>query len=117
MEKYEVCKVGEITPGQWKMISIKGREIGIYNQNGNYHAVRNVCPHQQAEICKGKVGGTNLPSKPHEYIFGLEEQVLFCPWHGWEFDLKTGRSLIDPERYRVKTYQVSVENGRIVLAM
>lgn len=114
-EKYEVADVGEIPVGEWKIIKIKGREIGIYNRNGIYYGIRNVCPHQQAELCRGTVSGTNLESKPHEYIFGMEEGVLSCPWHGWEFSLETGESLFDPERYRVKTYEVQVEGERVVL--
>ncbi|NEU31899.1 Rieske (2Fe-2S) protein [bacterium LRH843] len=113
--KYDVAGIDEIAPGKWKIVTVKGREIGIYNRSGTYYGIRNVCPHQQAELCLGVVSGTNLPSKPHEYIFGMEEGVLSCPWHGWEFSLETGKSLFDPERYKVKTYPVKVENERVVL--
>jgi nitrite reductase/ring-hydroxylating ferredoxin subunit len=114
-EKYDVARVDEIKPGKWKIVSLKGREIGIYNKNGTYYAIRNVCPHQQAELCRGTVSGTNLPSKPHEYCFGMEDGIISCPWHGWEFSLETGESLFDPERYRVKTYTVHIEKERILL--
>lgn len=113
--RYDVCGVHDLDSGEWKIVTINGREIGVYNHEGNYYAVRNVCPHQQAELCKGIVTGTNLPSNVHEYIFGMEGEVLVCPWHGWEFDMKTGKSLFDPEKYRVKTYKVEVREERIVL--
>ena len=56
-----------------------------------------------------------LPSDPLEYVWGLDDQILRCPWHGWEFDLETGKSLFDPEGERVKTYAVVVEGDRVVL--
>lgn len=116
-EKFDIAGIDEIAPGTWKIVSVKGREIGVYNKNGQYYAIRNMCPHQQAELCKGAVSGTNLPSEPHEYKYGMEEGVLSCPWHGWEFSLETGKSLHDPEACRVKTYTVEIENQRIILCV
>jgi len=49
-----------------------------------------------------------VPSPPGEYRFQREGEILRCPWHGWEFDLATGRSVFDPERMRVKAYPVEV---------
>jgi nitrite reductase (NADH) small subunit len=56
-----------------------------------------------------------LPSRPQEYVLGYEDRVLRCPWHGWEFDLETGESLFDPERWRVRVYPVRVEDGEILV--
>jgi 3-phenylpropionate/trans-cinnamate dioxygenase ferredoxin subunit len=50
-----------------------------------------------------------MPSKPGEYIWAREGEIIRCPWHGWEFDLTTGRSIFNPHRTRVKTYNVTVE--------
>jgi nitrite reductase/ring-hydroxylating ferredoxin subunit len=55
------------------------------------------------------VSGTSLPSKVYEYIYGREGCILRCPWHGWEFDLRTGEHLVDPET-RLK--EVRVETRR-----
>jgi nitrite reductase/ring-hydroxylating ferredoxin subunit len=115
--KYEAAEVGEIETGKCKIITIDGRSVGIYYDGENYFAIRNVCPHEQAELCKGTFSGTTLTSKPHEYIFGMDGEILVCPWHGWEFDVKTGKSLVDPERYRVKVYDVSLEKNRILVHM
>lgn len=113
MMKYDVAKVGDIDVGQCKILSIEGRSIGIYYDGESYFAIRNVCPHEQAELCKGTFTGTTLASKPHEYVYGREGEILVCPWHGWEFDVKTGESLVDPNRYRVKVYDVSIEDNRV----
>jgi len=50
-----------------------------------------------------------MPSQPGEYIWGREGEILRCPWHGWEFDLITGRSIFNPHKMRVRTYEVTIE--------
>jgi nitrite reductase/ring-hydroxylating ferredoxin subunit len=115
MMKYDVAEIGEIERGKCKIVNIKGRSIGVYYNGKDYFAIRNICPHQQAELCKGTFTGTTLVSKPHEYIYGREGEVLVCPWHGWEYDVKTGQSLVDPNRYRIKVYDVSIENKRVMV--
>ena len=56
-----------------------------------------------------------LPSPPHQYLYGSQGQVIRCPWHKFEFDLATGRSIHDPDLMRVATYHVACESGSIVL--
>jgi 3-phenylpropionate/trans-cinnamate dioxygenase ferredoxin subunit len=97
------------------VVVVGGRSIVVFNVEGNLYAVRNTCPHHGAELACGTIGGTMLASKPHEYVFGLRNRVLRCPWHGWEFDLATGRSLFAPEQTRVKTYPVFVDGGGVVV--
>ena len=86
----------------------------VLNAGGRFFALRDTCPHQGGPLCKGTLGATMLPSKPLEYVVGLEDLVLRCPWHGWEFRIDTGRALFDPKT-RVKVYPVQVEDGNVVL--
>lgn len=109
MERFIVCKTSELPAGERKMIQAGGRSIGVFNANGRYYALRNTCPHQGAPLCLGRLTGTTLPSAPGTYVYGKEGEVLACPWHGWEFDIATGKSLFDPNRCLVKTYDVKVE--------
>src|SRR6266516_3122590 len=76
---------------------------------GQFYALRNRCPHQGAPLCLGAIKGMALPSKPGEYRWGREGEILCCPWHGWEFDLTSGRAIFNPHRVRVRTYEVPVE--------
>lgn len=108
--KHEICLLDELRPGQRKIVQIGKRSIGVFNIHGELHAVKNVCPHQGAELCRGSVGGTMLPSNtPGEYNYALDGQVLRCPWHFWEFDITTGEMIFVPDPKRVKTYEVGVE--------
>ena len=105
----------ELPPGSRRVVDVDGRSIGVLNVNGQLYGVRNTCPHQGGPLCSGVVGGTMVNSEPQEWVVGLEGRVLRCPWHGWEFDLETGRALFDGERARVRVYPVSVEDGQVLL--
>lgn len=114
---YCVGAINQIPKGRALITEINGVSIGIFQENGQLFAVRNVCPHKQAPICKGTVCGTMLPSDPKEFEFGLEGKVLRCPWHGWEFDLQTGESLFGISQRKVKTYPVELKDDMIYVDM
>ena len=115
-QRVVVARAADFPAGSRKMLRVGGREIGVLHTQAGLFAVRNSCPHQGAPLCLGTVTGTTLPSQPGEYVWGLEGQVLRCPWHGWEFDLQSGLGLYDPYKHeRVATYEVRVEDGEVVL--
>lgn len=111
MARHVIGPVNELPVGSRKIVEIGGRTIGVFNVNGTYYALRNACPHQLAPLCRGHVTGTTLPSQPGEYKWDRDGEILRCPWHGWEFDITTGRSVFNPHKLRVKTYEVTVERG------
>ena len=112
-----VCAADELPPGSRRIVEIGGRSIGVFNVDGTLYAIRNSCPHRGAPLCLGTLGGTMLPSDPHTYVYGLQDRLLRCPWHGWEIDLSTGRPFFDPERARVATYPVTVREDRVVVEL
>ncbi|NHN34120.1 Rieske (2Fe-2S) protein [Paenibacillus agricola] len=108
MGRHLVCSIDELPPDNSKIVTLEGRSIGIFNIKGTYYALKNSCPHQSAQLCKGKVMGVMLPSGPDEYTYGREGEIIRCPWHGWEFDITNGKSIFDPSKCLVKTYDVEV---------
>lgn len=114
MGRHVVGRVSELPPGERKVLEAGGRSIGVFNVHGQYYALRNSCPHQAAPLCLGSITGMALPCKPGEYVWGREGEILRCPWHGWEFDITTGKSVYNPHRTRVKTYDVTVEDAESV---
>lgn len=109
MAKYVVCAADEIRPGARKVVEVAGRSIGIFNIQGEFYALRNSCPHQGGPLCQGQITGFLMARVPGEYTYVRRGEFLRCPWHGWEFDIKTGQSWFDPQKTRVRTYPVSVE--------
>lgn len=109
VKRYYVAAVKDFPPGSRRILDADGRSIGVFNIRGEFFALRNSCPHQGAPLCLGRISGTTLPTKPFVYEYGRDDEIIKCPWHGWEFDIATGRSVFNPHKTRVKTYAVTVE--------
>ncbi|MFK7696748.1 Rieske (2Fe-2S) protein [Paenibacillus sp. HJGM_3] len=112
MTVHYVADADDIPEGGHTVVTIEGRSIGIYRVQGEYYALHNYCPHQGAPMCAGYVSGTTLPSGVYEYEYGRAGEILRCPWHGWEFDIRTGKSLFS-DKVRVRAYPVHVKDGKI----
>jgi nitrite reductase/ring-hydroxylating ferredoxin subunit len=116
MARYIVGTTDEILPGERKIVEIGGRTVGVFNVNGEYFAVLNRCPHQGGSLCSGRQTGLVTSSRPGEYTTSRAGEIIRCPWHGWEFDLRTGQSWFDPRAVRVRRYDVSVEPGSVLVS-
>jgi nitrite reductase/ring-hydroxylating ferredoxin subunit len=114
MPKYVVATVEEIPPGSRKIVEVAGRSIGVFNVNGEFFALRNRCPHQGGPLCEGRQWGALRAEVPGAYEYSRPGEILTCSWHGWEFDLRTGQSWCDPQRLRVRRYDVYVESGATI---
>ena len=114
MADYVVGPVDEFPPGTHRVVQLGRVEVGVFNVNGDFYALPNVCPHQFGPLCAGTVNGTMACSAATDWKFEWvrEGEIVTCPWHGIEFDITTGKSLSSP-RLRVRTYPVAIENGQV----
>lgn len=101
--------------GSRKVVIIGGRPIVVFNISGEFFALLDRCPHQGGPLSRGQLTGLVEASEPGEYCYSRAGEILRCPWHGWEFDVRTGKSWCDPSRIRTKSYRVDVEPGRKLL--
>ena len=115
MGRYIVAPVEAIPPGERRIVEIAGRSIGVYNVNGEFFALRNRCPHQGGPLCNGPVSGFVTSSGPGDYRLTRQGEIVRCPWHGWEFDIRTGQSWFDPRRVRVRSYDVALEPAAVAV--
>ena len=99
-----VAHADEIPAGGRKIVQARGRSIGVFNLGDGYVALRNRCPHQGGPLCSGMLLGSLEADGPGEYRHAQAGEIIRCPWHGWEFDLRSGRSLFDPQHVRVRSY-------------
>jgi nitrite reductase/ring-hydroxylating ferredoxin subunit len=111
MASHRVARVAEIPPGERRIVEIGGRSIGVFNVDGEFFAIRNACPHQGGPLCEGQVLSAIAATGPGEYVRSRPGGIVRCPWHAWEFDIRTGRSWFDPERTRVRSYPVEVRHA------
>jgi nitrite reductase (NADH) small subunit len=112
--KHELFPLDELLPGHARAATIDNLAIVVVRTpEGNVHALRDICPHHGAQLSRGTlertVGGDELGA--YDLLDGY---TLRCPWHGYEFDVATGRCLAD-ERQRVRSYPVTVEDGVIIV--
>lgn len=98
-----------------RVVEVDGRRVGVISVGDEFFAIADKCPHMGASICAGSLSGTFVPAGPHELVYGMEDRVIRCPWHGWEFDLESGRSLLEPKRVGLRTYRVTQRDGQVVL--
>lgn len=112
MTWHDAAGTDEVTPGNPKIVKIAGKEIGVFQEGGSYHAVLNFCPHAGAEICRGRVTGRVECDADGKLTYNADARTLRCPWHHWEFDLATGEAVV-PMRSRLKIYPVRIEGNRI----
>ena len=116
MARFIVAEANEIPPGGRKIVEVGGRSLGIFNIGGEYFALRNRCPHQGGPLCEGKIFGLISADVPGAIEYSRPGEILTCAWHGWEFDIRTGRSWCAPDRLRARRYDVSVESGDTLTA-
>lgn len=99
-EYLSVAKANDIPVGEGRVFVTGGKQIAVFNVNGEFHAIDNTCVHQGGPLGEGFLEGT----------------VVTCPWHAWKYDVTTGECTFNP-RARVDTYTVRVENGDIQVAV
>jgi nitrite reductase (NADH) small subunit len=117
MPRHRVARADEIPERAGLIVDAGGVEIGLFRVGDRVVALRNVCPHMAAPVCRGTVAGTTLPSGVYEYEYGRDGEILQCPWHGWEFDLLTGRHLVEGSRARLRQYPVEIDEGDVYVVM
>ncbi len=103
--------------GGRRIIPVDTYSIGVFRIESGYYGIVNYCPHEGAELCKGRLTGTNIPTdKVSNYEWGCQGRILRCPWHKWEFDLITGQHLADPS-FRARTYRVIESEGQLTIEL
>ena len=115
MTRHVVASVADLPPGSRTFLTLEGRPIAVFNIQGEYFGLLNRCPHQGAALCEGPLIGLAQSHDPGAIEYTRQGEIIRCPWHGWEFDIRTGQSYCDPRRFRVKAYAVHVEHGAAVV--
>lgn len=97
----------------FRIVVIDEVEIGVVRTPRGVYALRNLCPHMGAPVCRGDVRGFMRGSSPEDLEYDDDVRVIRCPWHGWEYSLETGRVEGRALNRRVKTYRVEVEGDEV----
>lgn len=101
--------------GSVTMVAVKGHRIGLYRVAGMFHALADRCPHRGAPLCAGMIA-TPIEADGGAITVGPPQSIVRCPWHKWEFEIATGRCLVD-ERLRVRRYAVRLDGEDVVVTL
>ena len=112
--RYAVASTDDLAEnGSRAFIDADGVEIAVFNIEGEFYAMANYCVHQAGPLCEGELRGRfGIGDDGWEWTLDPTEQNVVCPWHGWKFDVTTGKNLND-ERYVTPTYEVEVEDETV----
>jgi len=99
-EFVRVSALSDIPPGAGKCVEVNGKPIALFNIDGMVFAIDNECLHRQGPLAEGE----------------LEGHVVTCPWHGWQYDVRTGENVFD-RALRLETYEVVVEDGEVKVVL
>jgi nitrite reductase/ring-hydroxylating ferredoxin subunit len=121
MGRHTVASADELADGDRKVVQVEGREIGIFNVEGTFYAYSNWCAHQSGPVCEGNITGTyeatfDRDTLEYELEWTDEGNVLNCPWHGWEYDIRDGECL-SREKVQLPSYPVTVEDGEVIVEL
>lgn len=113
--RHVVARVAEIPPGGRRLVRIGERAIVVFNLGGEFFALNDRCPHGGGSLACGVQTGLVESPGPGRYSYSRKGEILRCPWHAWEFDIRTGRSVCDPRRMKVRQWPVGVASGATLL--
>ena len=101
-------------PGQIRMVEVGGHRIGLVRVGDEVHALADRCPHRGAPLCSGGRTVHGIELGDGVPVRGAERSFVRCPWHKWDFDIASGRSLVHPT-LRVRRYRVTVEPEDVII--
>jgi 3-phenylpropionate/trans-cinnamate dioxygenase ferredoxin subunit len=93
----DVAPETDFAPGTWRTVEVAGTMIAVFNLDGDFYAIEDVCTHDGGILTGGAVEG----------------DVIVCPRHGARFSIRTGEVLAPPAYEDVSTYPVRIEAGRV----
>ncbi len=99
-EFVKVATVGDVPPGEGKLVRVGDRFLALFNADGTYYATDDTCTHAEASLSEGF----------------LQDCEIECPLHGGRFDLRTGKATWSPAFVPVATYEVRVEGSDVLVA-
>jgi len=114
--RHHVVSTAELGDNDRVVVEIQGREIAVFHVDGEYYAVGNYCVHQGGPACEGLLSGTVTADEDGQLSYDRENEIVACPWHGWEFDITTGRHLANSD-YALPTYDVVAEDGELYVEL
>ena len=117
MTEHEIASVEDFDSNPKQLLTINGIDIGVFSVDGEFRAWRNVCPHQGGPVCQGRIfkrviDNIDADKQVHGRAYDEEQLHIVCPWHGAEFNIRTGAHAGIPE-LKLTPIDVFVRDGKV----
>lgn len=116
LEAVVIGRPSDVPEGGSLVVTVGRREIGIFRVNGQFYGLLNRCPHLGGPLCAGQIVTDVVSPVPGDVRSSPERTFITCPWHNWEFDIRTGQSYWNA-RMRAMPFPVSVEDKDTVAGL
>lgn len=118
MNEHFICKVADIAEGEHRIFAVDTFEFGVFREGDKVIGWENRCPHSGGPVCQGRIyqkvdEKIGADHKSQGMCFTDKRQIV-CPWHGYEFDVVTGRHPADPN-VRLKPVDLQLRDGGVFL--
>lgn len=111
MTRHVIAPVDSFAHREIRHIEVDGKGICLLRLNDEFFALADRCPHGGARLSGGRISNTVESDGPGDYRVCRQEEMLKCPWHGWEYDVRTGQSWSDPKSTRTRSFAAETING------
>jgi nitrite reductase/ring-hydroxylating ferredoxin subunit len=113
----DVGSVSDFDEGRLTLVRVHGREIAVVKWRGEFFAIAARCPHMSASFSAGVVSARLVSGCTIGSIeIDEETPMVGCPWHGWQFDLRTGQSAWD-KKYSIRAYHAECQGERVCVSL
>jgi nitrite reductase (NADH) small subunit len=120
MPELLVARASEMKEGDRRIVEHGRTSIGVLRAKGKLYAYLNVCPHQGGPVCEGlmihRIEEDLGPDKSYRGMKYSDDLHIVCPWHGWEFNLATGRCAGDG-KHAIRSYRIIERNDQIYIVV
>lgn len=115
--KIRVARLSDFPAGTRMEVRVGSVQIAVFNVEGDFFALFGRCPHQSAPLSRGRLQGTVICNAATcwETEWAHEGEVLVCPGHGMEYDIRSGKAF--GYDLKLRTYEVAVEDGQVFIFM
>jgi nitrite reductase/ring-hydroxylating ferredoxin subunit len=100
MAEVRIAAVEEVPEGKGIVVDVEGKRLAVFQYRGQFFTLDETCPHRGGPLHEGLI----------------QEGIVVCPWHLWQFDLRTGLSPVNPLS-KVRTYKTRIEGTAVLVEL
>ncbi|HTH97827.1 MAG TPA: Rieske (2Fe-2S) protein [Stellaceae bacterium] len=121
MNDYRVAAAEDFAEGDRRVVLCGDKEIAVFRHEGQFYGWHNRCPHQEGPVCQGRImyrvlEPVDADGRTGVQLYDEHEAHIICPWHGWEFSIRTGEHPGN-RRARLRKVEIDIREGDVYVRL